>query len=88
MNDYSLIGRGAQEIAAMSRLLNWDQVIDVAFGVDDPVERRTFRVIAGSVSKNANRIASAAEREDKLAIVLSAGAMWTDGCIACHERFR
>lgn len=88
INDFSLVGRGAQEIASMARVLSWDQLIEEVFDIDDPVERRDFRSLVVKVADSASRMTTAASREDKTSVVNAAGDMWTNGCISCHDRFR
>lgn len=88
IDDLSLVNRGSQEIATMSRVLAWDQVIEATFALDDPEERRDFRKILRQVASSAAEITLAANQEDKLTIIRAVGEMWNDGCILCHERFR
>ena len=88
MNDFLLVTRSSHEIAAMARVLSWDQIIEEVFGLDDPLERKDFRGMVHQVAVSASSMANAAGREDKTAIIEAAGAMWNKGCIPCHDRFR
>ena len=88
MNDFPLINRSSEEIGAMARVMSWDQIIEEVFDLDDPLERKDFRMKAHQVAVSASNMASAASREDKKAIIGAAGTMWTDGCISCHKQFR
>ena len=88
MNDFVLVTRSSHEIAAMAAVMSWDQIIEEVFDVDDPLKRKNFRGMVHQVALSASSMASAAGREDKVAIIEAAGTMWTEGCISCHERFR
>lgn len=88
INDLTLVERAARELSSMTKVLSWDQVIESAFGIEDPEERREFRKILRHVGTNATRMATAADEDDKLGVVNAASEMWADGCISCHEKFR
>jgi cytochrome c556 len=88
INDFTLVGENARELQAMGRVLAWDQVIQTAFSLDQEAEFKTFRSYLNGVLRQADRIEQAALEEDASKVLDAGRQMWTDGCIACHDRFR
>lgn len=88
MNDYNLVSRRAREISAMSRVLTWDQVVRNSFDLERPEDRQEFRRFVARLTANAERVERAASGEDPSRVLDAAEAMWAEGCLACHSRFR
>jgi cytochrome c556 len=86
--DHSLVARQARELEAMARVLAWDQVIESTFVISDPAARAEFRGFLNRLGLAANQLERAASDEDPSAQLEAWRAMWQDGCVACHERFR
>jgi cytochrome c556 len=88
INDFTIVGQHARELAAMGQVLSWDQVISTAFGLTEEQEFKTFRVYLNRVLREAARIEQASAQGDASAVIQASGQMWQDGCIGCHEKFR
>jgi len=88
LRDFSLIGRRARELEAMAKTLSWDQVIQTAFAIESAEDRKLFRQLVHQVTVIASRIEDAAISEDAGKVVEASRQLWTNGCIACHQRFR
>lgn len=87
-NDYSLIGRRARELAAMSQVLSWDQVIVATFPKVAAAERKQFRAFVHRIYVAAEQIEQAAAEEDTAAVLEASQRMWIEGCLSCHRQFR
>ena len=88
LRDFSLIGRRARELEAMAKTLSWDQVIQSAFAIESAADRKVFRKFVHQVTVISSRIDIAAQSEDADKVVEATRQLWTNGCIACHQRFR
>jgi cytochrome c556 len=88
LRDFDLIGRRARELEAMAKTLAWDQVIQNAFAIESEVDLRAFRRFIHQVAVISSRIEAAAQSEDAGKVVEATRQLWTNGCIACHDRFR
>ena len=88
IDDYTLVRRRAREIEAMGRVIAWDQVIQMTFGLTDPKERKGFRQILDRVSEHALQIEQAASEENGDRVSIAMREMWEKGCISCHDKFR
>ncbi len=88
LRDFALIGRRARELEAMAKTLSWDQVIQSAFAIDSNADLRVFRRLIHQVAVTSARIEAAAQAEDAGKVVEATRQLWTNGCIACHDRFR
>lgn len=88
LRDFALIGRRARELEAMAKTLSWDQVIQSAFAIDSAADLRVFRRLVHQVAVTSSRIEAAAQSEDAGMVVEATRQLWTNGCIACHDRFR
>ncbi len=88
LRDFALIGRRGRELEAMAKTLSWDQVIQSAFGIESAADLRVFRRYVHQVAVTAARIEAAAQSEDAVKVVEATRQLWTNGCIACHDRFR
>lgn len=88
LRDFALIGRRARELEAMAKTLSWDQVIQSAFAIDSKADLRVFRRLIHQVAVTSARIEAAAQSEDAGKVVEATRQLWTNGCIACHDRFR
>ena len=87
LRDFALIGRRARELEAMAKTLSWDQVIQSAFAIESATDLRVFRRYV-QVAVISARIEAAAQSEDAGKVVEATRQLWTNGCIACHDRFR
>lgn len=88
LRDFALIGRRARELEAMAKTLSWDQVIRSAFAIESAADLRVFRRLVHQVAVTSSRIEAAAQSEDAGKVVEATRQLWTNGCIACHDRFR
>jgi len=88
LRDFALIGRRARELQAMAKTLSWDQVIQSAFAIESAADRQLFRQLVHQVAVSSSRIEAAAQSEDAGKVVEASRQLWTNGCIACHQRFR
>jgi len=88
LRDFALIGRRARELEAMAKTLSWDQVIQSAFAIESEVDLRAFRRYVHQVAVISSRIDAAAQSEDAGKVLEATRQLWTNGCIACHNRFR
>jgi cytochrome c556 len=88
INDFTLIARRAREIAAMSHVLSWDQVIAATFPTIDVEDRKEFRTLVHRIAAEASRIEQAAMEENAQAVMDASHRMWVDGCLSCHDQFR
>lgn len=88
LRDFDLIGRRAREIEAMAKTLSWDQVIQSAFAIQSAEDRKAFRQFVHQVAVTSLRIEAAAQAEDAGRVVEASRQLWTNGCMACHQRFR
>lgn len=88
IRDYHLIGLRAREMEALSTVIASDQILEEAFRLGGTKQRRIFREFLRAVTDNAHLIDEAAGEEDLRGILDASNAMWADGCIGCHEKFR
>jgi len=88
LRDFALIGRRARELEAMAKTLSWDQVIQSAFAIQKAADRKLFRQFVHQIVVISSRIDDAAQSEDASKVVEASRQLWTNGCIACHQRFR
>ena len=86
--DFPLVARQARELEVTARVLGWDQVIESTFALSDPAAREEFRAFLTRMGTAALRLERAATEEDAPAVLESWRAVWRDGCVGCHERFR
>ncbi len=87
-DDLALVAQQAHELQIIGRVFTWDKVIETTFGIAEPERRAEFRMLLGHVLARARQIEQAANEEKPRDIVAATRAMWTDGCIACHAKFR
>jgi cytochrome c556 len=88
VNDFNLIETRSRELATLTGVISSDEMLESAFGIGGSKQRRIFRGFLREVTTGAERIQEAA-RQERLVDVLGASEhMWTEGCIACHEKFR
>jgi cytochrome c556 len=88
MNDYNLMGVRAREVATLAGFISSDEMLEEAFGLGGSKQRRIFRGFLHEVTVNAGRIEEGAKQENLADILDASRAMWTDGCINCHDKFR
>lgn len=88
VNDFNLIEVRARELATLTGVIATDEMIESAFGIGGSKTRRQFRGFLREVTQNAERIEAAAQQEDLAAVLDASQGMWTDGCLACHAKFR
>jgi len=88
IRDFNLIGMRAREIGALTKVIASDQVLEDAFRLGGPRQRRLFRGFLGAVTDGATSIDAASKQEDLPKILSASRSMFTEGCIACHEKFR
>jgi len=88
LRDFALIGRRARELEAMAKPLSWDQVIQSAFGIASAEDRKLFRQFVHQIIVISSRIDEAAQSESANDVAEASRQLWTNGCIACHQRFR
>jgi hypothetical protein len=88
IRDFDLVARRASELTALAETIGTDETLEEAFGLGGPRQRRIFRGFLDVVVTNANTMKSAAETEDVATILNASNAMLSDGCMACHEKFR
>ena len=88
IRDFELAGLRARELAELSEALGTDEVLEEEFGLGGPRQKRQFRGLLKAVTDSAVAIEAASESRDLMRILESSQTMWTDGCIACHDKFR
>ena len=88
IRDFELAGLRARELAELSEALGTDEVLEEEFGLGGPRQKRQFRGLLKAVTDSAVAIEAASESMDLMRILESSQTMWTDGCIACHDKFR
>lgn len=88
MKDFNLIDLRARDVSALTEVIAGDEILETAFRLGGSKQRRIFRGFLRQVSENAALISQAADAEDLPGVLVAAGAMWKDGCISCHEKFR
>jgi cytochrome c556 len=88
VNDYNLMEVRAREVATLTGFISSDEMLGEAFGLGGSKQRRLFRGFLREVTVNAGRIEEAAKQETLPEVLDASRAMWTDGCIACHDKFR
>jgi hypothetical protein len=88
MKDFNLINLRAHDVSALTEVIAADEILETAFRLGGPKQRRIFRGFLRRVSENAALISQAADAEDLPAVLKAANVMWKDGCISCHEKFR
>jgi len=88
MKDFNLIDLRARDVSALTEVIAGDEILENAFRLGGSKQRRIFRGFLRRVSENAALISQAADAEDLPAVLDASNAMWTDGCISCHEKFR
>jgi hypothetical protein len=88
MRDFNLIDLRARDVSALTEVIAGDEILETAFRLGGSKQRRIFRGFLRRVSENAALISKAADAEDLPGVLKASNAMWTDGCISCHEKFR
>jgi cytochrome c556 len=88
MRDFNLIDLRARDVSALTEVIAGDEILETAFRLGGSKQRRIFRGFLRGVSENAALIAQAADAEDLPAVLEASKAMWSEGCISCHEKFR
>ena len=88
IEDLSLVGREAREIAAVARLFAWPQVVGKMFELEDPAEREAYRSFFDQLAVHAAAVERASLDRDTRLITESLGRMLEEGCITCHTRHR
>jgi cytochrome c556 len=88
MRDFNLIDLRARDVSALTEVIAGDEILETAFRLGGSKQRRIFRGFLRRVSENAALISQAADAEDLPAVLEASNAMWKDGCISCHEKFR
>jgi cytochrome c556 len=88
MRDFNLIDLRARDVSALTEVIAGDEILETAFRLGGSKQRRIFRGFLRKVSENAALIAQAADAEDLPAVLEASKAMWSEGCISCHEKFR
>jgi hypothetical protein len=88
IRDFELAGLRARELATLSQALGTDEILEEEFGLGGPRQQRQFREFLAVVTESAGVMEAASESRDLMKILESSQAMWTDGCVACHDKFR
>ena len=88
LEDLSLVGREAREIAAVARLFAWPQVIGKMFEVEDPAEQQAYRRFFEVLSAQAAAVERGSLDRDPAAVTQHLRAMLEEGCVGCHTRHR
>jgi cytochrome c556 len=88
VKDFNLINLRARDLVALSEVIAADEILETAFGLGGSKQRRIFRGFLRRITENSAEIAEAADTENLVGVLDASRAMWTDGCIACHEEFR
>ncbi len=88
LNDYNLIALRSRDLATLTGLIATDEMLEDAFGIGGPTMRRKFRGFLFEVTTNANQIEEAAKQENLPVVLEATRNMWTNGCLACHAKFR
>ncbi|MDH3285242.1 MAG: hypothetical protein OEQ13_10910 [Acidobacteriota bacterium] len=88
IEDLSLVGREAREIAAVARLFAWPQVVGKMFEVEDPAEREAYRSFFDQLSAHASAVERASLDRDTHLVTESLSRMLEESCVACHTRHR
>jgi len=88
LRNFNLVGLRARELEALSKVIASDEVLEEAFRLGGSRQRRNFRAFLTAVTDNAAAIDAAAQAEDLRSILAASRTMWTDGCLACHAKFR
>jgi hypothetical protein len=88
MNDYNLIAGRARDLATLTNAISTDEMLEEAFGIGGSKSRRIFRGFLQEVTMSAKRMEEAARQEDLVAVLQASTDMSTDGCLACHKKFR
>lgn len=86
--DHALVARQARELSAVLRVLSWDQVIASTFALEVAEDRTEFRGFLNRMEVAASQLESAAIEEDVTRQLAAWRALWQEGCVSCHERFR
>ncbi len=88
MNDYNLVALRSRDIATLTGLISTDEMLEDVFGIGGPKTQRQFRGFLLEVTSNASHIESAAKEENLFAVLEASRNLWTNGCLACHAKFR
>jgi cytochrome c556 len=88
IRDFDLIRRRAVELTALTQSIGTDEILEEAFGLGGPRQRRIFRGFLDAVANNANAMKTAAEAKEVTKILDASNAMLKQGCVACHKKFR
>lgn len=88
IRDFELVGQRAREVAALSRMIGSDEILEEGFGLGGSKQRRLFRGYLKQVMEASSRIDAAARERDLAVVLASTRRMWNDGCVSCHEQFR
>lgn len=85
--DLSLVAREAREVGVMARILTWPQVVDSLFGISDARMQEGFRDYLNRLIAEASRVEGQALERTSADLTEGVRRMWTEGCLACHDRF-
>ncbi len=88
IRDFDLVRKRAGELAALADDIGSDEILEDAFSLGGPRQRRLFRGFLSTVSSAAHTMESAAEGKDLAKILAGSSAMLEEGCVACHRKFR
>jgi len=88
LNDYNLIALRARDLATLTGLIATDEILEDSFGIGGSKTRRQFRGFLLEVTTHAKRIEEAAKQENLYDVLSGSSDMWTQGCLACHAKFR
>jgi cytochrome c556 len=88
IRDFNLIGMRARELEALTKVIASDQILEEAFRLGGTRQRRLFRGFLSAVTESATSIDAASKQEDLAKVLAASRNMFTEGCIACHQKFR
>jgi len=88
IRDYALVSTRARELAALTEVVGTNENIETAFGLGGSRQQRQFRELLSVISTNATAVSEAATAGDVRKMLDSTTAMWSEGCVACHAKFR
>jgi len=88
MNDYNLIALRSRDLAMLTGLIATDEMLEDVFGIGGPSKQRLFRGFLLEITSNASNMEEAAKAEDLPQVLEASRNMWSNGCLACHAKFR